>query len=137
MPWTATDRLDPRRPEYDVPTELYNLDAVGYESLMLGMFTIFRGERTFREKPNDIVLGYSRDGFHWHRPDRRAFIGVSEHVGDWNWGNVQSAGGVCLIVGDRLHFLPVEAQEGGGGGDAVEAVVVVADLEGGHLRRAI
>ena len=29
---------------------------------------------------------------------------VSERHGDWNWGNVQSAGGCCLIVGDRLHF---------------------------------
>ena len=104
VPWVAADRLDPRRPEYDVPAQLYNLDAVGYESLMLGLFTIFRGERTFREKPNDLVVGYSRDGFHWHRPDRRAFISVSEQMGDWNWANVQSAGGVCLIVGDRLHF---------------------------------
>jgi hypothetical protein len=71
---------------------------------MLGLFTIFRGEHNVREKPNDIVVGYSRDGFHWHRPDRRAFIGVSERMGDWNWANVQSAGGVCLVVGDRLHF---------------------------------
>ena len=33
-----------------------------------------------------------------------AFIPVSEHVGDWNWANVQSAGGCCLVVGDRLYF---------------------------------
>jgi len=25
-------------------------------------------------------------------------------VGDWNWANVQSAGGCCLVRGDRLHF---------------------------------
>ena len=24
--------------------------------------------------------------------------------GDWNWGNVQSAGGCCLVVGDELYF---------------------------------
>ena len=24
--------------------------------------------------------------------------------GDWNWGNVQSAGGCCLVVGDQLYF---------------------------------
>ena len=29
---------------------------------------------------------------------------VSEKYGDWNWGNVQSAGGGCLIVGDKLYF---------------------------------
>jgi len=102
--WTGADVLDPRRPEYDVPAQLYNLDCVGYESLLLGLFTIWRGETNIREKPNDIVAGYSRDGFHWHRPDRRAFIPVSERVGDWNWANVQSTGGVCQIVGDRLHF---------------------------------
>jgi hypothetical protein len=104
VPWTAADRLDPRRPEYNVPTQLYNLDCVAYESLVIGLFSIWRGERDAREKPNDLVVGYSRDGFHWHRPDRRPFIAVSERMGDWNWANVQSAGGVCLIVGDRLYF---------------------------------
>jgi hypothetical protein len=102
--WVGADKLDPRRPEYNIPTELYNLDCVAYESIMLGLFTIFRGERPQREKPNDVCVGYSRDGFHWARPDREVFVGVSENVGDWNWANVQSAGGCCLIVGDKLYF---------------------------------
>src|SRR5262249_4858961 len=102
--WIRADALDPRRPNLGVPTELYALDCVAYESLILGMFTIFRGEDRQREKPNDLCLGFSRDGFHWSRPDRRPFIGVSEQVGDWNWANVQSAGGCCLIVGDQLYF---------------------------------
>ena len=84
--------------------ELYNLDAVAYESVMLGLFTIFHGEESNREKANDLSAGFSRDGFHWSRPGRDAFIGVSNRQGDWNWANVQSAGGVCLVVGDRLHF---------------------------------
>jgi hypothetical protein len=104
VPWTAADVEDHGRPEYKVPTELYNLDCVAYESVLLGLFTIFRGERPEREKPNDVCIGFSRDGFHWDRPDRRAFLPVSERVGDWNWANVQSAGGCCLVVGDRLHF---------------------------------
>jgi hypothetical protein len=29
---------------------------------------------------------------------------MSETKGDWNWGNVQSAGGGCLVVGDQLRF---------------------------------
>ena len=102
--WAGADKLDPKRPEYRVPTELYNLDCVAYESIMLGLFTIFRGERPEREKPNDVCIGYSRDGFHWARPDRDAFLPVSEHFGDWNWANVQSAGGGCLVVGDKLYF---------------------------------
>jgi hypothetical protein len=104
VPWVSSDVDDPRRPEYNVPAELYNLDCVAYESVLLGLFTIFRGERNEREKPNDLCVGFSRDGFHWARPDRRAFLPVSEHVGDWNWANVQSAGGVCLVVKDQLYF---------------------------------
>src|SRR5437763_814446 len=57
----------------------------------------------------------SQDGFHWLRANytglqsdandlRLPFIKVSEQRGDWNWGNVQSAGGGCLVVGDRLYF---------------------------------
>ena len=102
--WIGADEADPRRPEYNVPTELYNLDCVGYESVLLGLFTIFRGERTNREKPNDVCIGFSRDGFHFDRTSRRPFFGVDEHVGSWNWANVQSAGGCCLILGDRLYF---------------------------------
>ena len=102
--WVGADKADPKRAEYNVPTELYNLDCVAYESIVLGLFTIFRGERLIREKPNDVCVGYSRDGFHWSRPDRDAFLPVSERSGDWNWANVQSAGGGCLIVGDKLHF---------------------------------
>jgi hypothetical protein len=84
--------------------QLYNLDAVAYESLLLGLFTIWPGQPKDRAKPNYVCLGFSRDGFHWHRPDHRPFIDVSENYGDWNWGNVQSAGGGCLVVGDRLYF---------------------------------
>jgi hypothetical protein len=102
--WVGADALDPRREDLKLPAQLYNLDAVAYESLIIGLFTIFRGEPKDRAKPNELVAGYSRDGFHWYRPDRRALIPVSERHGDWNWGNVQSAGGVMLVVGDQLYF---------------------------------
>src|SRR5437879_4965694 len=102
--WAGADRLDPPRPDLNIPPQLYNLDAVAYESLLLGMFTIWRGQPSDRPKPNDLVLGCSRDGWSWLRPSRRPFIPVSEHQGDWNWGNVQSAGGCCLVVGEKLYF---------------------------------
>mgnify|MGYP003343087810 FL=1 len=79
--WIGADSLDLRRPDYNMAPELYCLDCVGYESLVLGMFTIWHGERPDREKPNDISLGFSRDGFHWTRPHREPFIGVSEQPG--------------------------------------------------------
>jgi hypothetical protein len=102
--WVGADRLDPMRPDIKVQPQLYNLDAVGYESLMLGLFSMWYGAPKDRHKPNEIVLGYSRDGFHWTRPVRTAFIPVSENYGDWNWANVQSAGGCTLVVGDKLYF---------------------------------
>ena len=102
--WIGADTRDRPRADLKTTPQLYNLDAVAYESLMLGLFTIWPGQPKDRAKPNYICLGYSRDGFHWHRPDPRPFAGVSERYGDWNWGNVQSAGGGCLVVGDKLYF---------------------------------
>jgi hypothetical protein len=105
--WTGSDKLDPPREDLKDTPQLYNLDAVAYESVMVGLFTVWRGDKNLppgRPKPNSIFLGYSRDGYHWDRPDRRPFIPVSERQGDWNWGNVQSVGGCFLVHGDRLWF---------------------------------
>ncbi len=105
--WTGSDRLDPQRDDLKTVCELYNLDCVAYESVLLGLFSIWRGDKNIpegRPKPNEVCVGFSRDGFHWHRPERKPFLAVSETKGDWNWGNVQSAGGCCLVVGDKLYF---------------------------------
>jgi hypothetical protein len=102
--WCGADRLDPPRADYKVTPELYNLDCVAYESILLGLFTIWRGQFPGRPKPNEVCVGYSRDGWNWTRPDRRGFLPVSERKGDWNYGNVQSAGGCCLVVADQLFF---------------------------------
>ncbi len=103
--WISADQHDPRHPEMpDVVPELYNLDCVAYESVILGLFDIWVGQKIHRPKPNYLTVGFSRDGFHWDRPSRRPFIPLSDRKGDWNWGNMQSAGGCCLIVGDKLHF---------------------------------
>lgn len=102
--WVKADSRDFARPGFNVRPELYNLDCVAYESVMLGLFSIWRGEPLEREKINEVTVGFSRDGFHWHRPDRTSFLPVSDTPGQWNWANVQSAGGCCLVVGDRLYF---------------------------------
>jgi hypothetical protein len=105
--WVGADRLDPPRPDIGTPCELYNLDAVAYESLMVGLLTIWRGvpaNYPARDKINEVCVGFSRDGFHWDRPCRRPLVGVSEDPQAWNYSNVQSAGGCFLIVGDQLYF---------------------------------
>ena len=106
---TADDR-DLPEPGLGYETQLYNVDAVGYESLMLGVFAIHRGppneicEKGGFPKITDLTLGYSRNGIQWDRPDRTAFLACSRRPGTWNRGYLHAAGGVCLIVGDELHF---------------------------------
>ena len=111
--WLCADRLDPHHPDpkySNIEPELYNHDAVAYESLMLGLFSIWQGPpnsecaRLKIQKRNEVLVGFSRDGFHWYRPDRTRFLTVNPTEGAWNWGNVQSAGGCCLVVKDRLYF---------------------------------
>ncbi|MFT5466537.1 MAG: hypothetical protein ACI8UO_001637 [Verrucomicrobiales bacterium] len=105
--WACADSLDRVKDfEYaEVLPDLYNLDATPYESLMLGLFSIHAKETEgARPKINYVTLGFSRDGFHWDRPDRRPFLDVSEDPKAWNYGNVQSAGGGCVIMGDKLYF---------------------------------
>ena len=102
--WVGADKLDPQRADLKTQPQLYNLDGVAYESLIVGLFSIWRGQGQDRAKPNDLVVGFTRDGFHWDRPSREVFVPVSERYGDWNWANIQSAGGGFLVVGNKLYF---------------------------------
>ena len=111
--WVAGEDLDPHHtdPRFkDIKPQLYNLDATPYESLMLGLFSIWQGpenencSRMLLQKRCDILLGFSRDGFHWDRTNRERFISCSWDEHDWRYGNVQSVGGCCLVVGDQLYF---------------------------------
>ncbi|MBN2308191.1 MAG: glycosyl hydrolase family 32, partial [Candidatus Hydrogenedentes bacterium] len=107
--WCGADRLDPPDPEIGQTPQLYNLDAVAYESIMLGIFEIHLGppneecDKAGLPKITELNLAYSRDGWHWHRPDRRAFI-RAERRDVWDRGYVQPVGGICAIHGDTLWF---------------------------------
>lgn len=89
---------------------IYNQDATPYESIMLGMFSVWQGpendvcNRDGVIKRNQIMLGYSRDGYSWLREDMNPFLAVDDNVSAWNNGNLQSAVGSPLIVGDKLYF---------------------------------
>lgn len=102
--WTEADEQDPVRPDIGVKPELYNLDGFPYESLMVGLFSIWQGHPQTRHKINEVFLGFARDGVTWDRPWREPFLPVSETPGAWNWTNVQSAGGGCVVRGDELWF---------------------------------
>lgn len=111
--WLGADRLDPHNPNphrAEIEPQLYHFDTVAYESLMLGYFSIWQGPTNQEcrdkhiQKRNEVMLGYSRDGFHYDRPDRRPVFRATEKPGAWNWGNVQSASGACIVVGDKLYL---------------------------------
>ena len=103
--WYAADRLDsPNTPPGEVMSELFNLDAAPYESLMLGLFTILRSEPKGDDAGNELLLGFSRDGYHWDRPFREAVLTGTQVPKAWNHHNIQSVGGGCLVVGDRLYM---------------------------------
>lgn len=105
----ADDRDRPDR-RLGYKTQLYRVDGVAYESLMLSVWLIHKGppneicEKGGFPKVTDITLAYSRDGLHWDRPDRSPFLACTQRPGDWNRGYLHPSGGVCLIVGDQLHF---------------------------------
>ena len=69
--WIGADRLDLPDPQIRERTQLYKLDAVGYESLLLGLMQIHYGppndacRKGKFPKVTELELGFSRDGFHW------------------------------------------------------------------------
>ncbi len=75
---------------------IYNLDAMPYESIMLGFFSVWQGRlndvcsKDNVIKRNQIMVGYSRDGYSWQRDDMNPFMAVSDNRADWNNGNLQS-----------------------------------------------
>ena len=109
--WFTPSDNEPRHPQFpEVDPGIYNFDAIAYESIMLGLYSVWQGPENHIcaehgiQKKNEVFLGYSRDGFHFSRPSFQPFMAVNETKGAWNWGNMQSINGVPLIVGDSLYF---------------------------------
>ncbi|HIC49435.1 MAG TPA: hypothetical protein EYP00_06030 [Dehalococcoidia bacterium] len=108
--WAWSDHLDnPDENIGDIP-QLYDLNAAPYESLMVGLFSIFYGpdnqiaQKQGISKTNDLMIAFSRDGFHWDRTSREPFIASERVDGEWDKAYIHAAGGVCLVVGDELYF---------------------------------
>jgi hypothetical protein len=108
--WVGADDLDPPDPTEGDPVQIYDLDVTPYESLLVGMFQMHKGpansiaERNRVPKTTELNLGFTRDGFHRHRPVRTPFIAATHKPGSWQRGYVHSAGGVMPVVGDRLFI---------------------------------
>ncbi len=112
VPWTRCDRLDPVLPSVGDRASLYNLDAVAYESVLLGAFSVFLGPEnnisttTGIPKYTELHLGYSRDGFHWYRPEVRVPLIAPERENrdSWERGYIHSSNGILMIRDDTLWF---------------------------------
>lgn len=109
--WFSADKDDPRHPEYpEIAPAIYNHDAIPYESLLLGQFVIWQGPENKDciklnvQKRNEVLWGFTYDGFNWLRPDKVPFIPVCEDTDAWDAGNIQSTMGSPIIVGDSLYF---------------------------------
>ena len=131
VPWVAVDALDPPlvnggNHSGATHSELYNLDAVAYESVLVGFFTIMRGKHTAAYGRSDdkwhgeydgVYLGFSRNGFDWYRPPpaagdayRKPFAGQvipdppEGDIDAWNFYDVQSVGQGFLTYNSSLRF---------------------------------
>ena len=123
--WLACDNQDlPRTLNGKTYTnsQLYNVDAVPYESLMVGLFKILCGHdngesaKAGMPKTTSIHFAYSRDGFHFTRPDRTPAIdGSGWGSGAWDSGYVGNISSCFAIKDERLWFYYVGAR-----GDATQ-----------------
>ena len=109
--WFNADDADPHHPDFpEIRPQIYNHEAIAYERFLLGEFTIWQGpendvcDSLKIQKRNEVLLGWSDNGFDWLRDCRRPFLTVGDNPDAWNAGNVQSTSGSPLIVGDSLYF---------------------------------
>lgn len=116
--WLSTDNKDTIRSEIKGSNkpQLYNFNAVAYESIMLGLYQIHWGPENSicaklgQPKYTGLNFAYSRDGFHWSRPDRRVAIDSERDWGKWDNGYIQSVGGICTVHDDKIHIYYVGYQ---------------------------
>ena len=119
--WLACDNQDLPRTMGDGKTytnsQLYNVDAVPYESIMVSLFKILCGyendiaARAGMPKTTSIHFAYSRDGFHFTRPDRTPAIDESGWgSGAWDSGYVGNISSCFAITDERLWFYYVGAR---------------------------
>lgn len=110
--WLGADNQDHKREKYEIGRvpQIYKVDAVGYESLVIGLIQLHHGPPNSvcadggYPKLTELQLAYSRDGFHWDRSNRETFIGATLEKGSWERAYIHSIGGVCNVIDDNLHF---------------------------------
>ena len=90
--------------------QIYNFDSIAYESLMIGMFEMWYGpdnqyiNETGWPKICEIQAGFSRDGFHYDRPNRQALIPAARTQGAWDYGYLSPIGGGMIVYDNEIRI---------------------------------
>lgn len=136
--WLRPDTADEPDKEWQLQPQVYGFDAVGYESIMIGLFQIWLGpENDYIEshkivKTLELDMTYSRDGFNWERPDRTPFIEATRQDGDKDKGYLHSTAGGVIVFDDELWFY----YSGFSGEYTIGDVTVKGTLIGGTISLA-
>ena len=92
--------------------QLYNFDAVPYESLMLGVMEVLHntphdnGDSEARGLPKQTSLrfAFSRDGRNYLPAPEESIKPSGWGSGKWDTGYLSAIGGICVIKDERLWF---------------------------------
>lgn len=90
--------------------QIYNFDSIAYESVMIGMFEMWYGpENEYINESGwpkicDIQAGFSRDGFHYDRPNRKALIPATQQQGTWDYGYLSPMGGGMIVYDNEIRI---------------------------------
>ena len=89
-----------------VECDLYHVDASPYESLLVGQFAVlYPGFAHGGCKTSHIHVGFSRDGFHWSRPNAAEGAPRMPFVDDTlSLKYQQPIAGNMLVVGDEIYI---------------------------------
>lgn len=116
--WLKCDKNDKIDSASGERPQVYNFNAIAYESIMFGGWQIWRGpenhvvETSGNPKITEIIGSYSRDGFYFDRPSRTAMIPSTRTDGSWDKGYVFSAPACALIVHDDELWIYYSAMSG-------------------------
>ena len=92
--------------------QLYNFDAVPYESLMLGVMEVLHNtprdnhdsEAKGLPKQTALRFAFSRDGRTYFHAPEEAIKPCGWGSGKWDTGYLSAMGGICVIKDERLWF---------------------------------
>lgn len=145
--WMKTDSKDPiDKSQGNYPPQLYNLDAIAYESITLAMCQLWYGPendvvaKNGKTKITEIQAAYSRDGFYFTRPVRgagNALIPASRTDGTWDYGYLSTTTGGVIVYDDeiRIYYSAISNQYQDENGQTVTGPYVGGSIGYATLRR--